>query len=316
MEYARITSRHFSTEAHEYYVTPQDVVDAIPVIAAAYDEPFGNASAVPTYFCARMARADGVRVMLAGDGGDEIFGGNARYAKQKVFEAYWAIPAGVRRALIEPLAMVAPGAELHPAPAQTSELRSTGIRPAARSPGVIQLSPPRTADGHSGTGISCRKSTRTSRCRCCATYTSGRHSASPVNRMMHLDLKYTLADNDLRKVSRMCEVAGVEVRYPLLDEALVEFSGELAASLQGEGTQAPVLLQAVAEGFSSARNHRQDQARIRSAVRLVAQGARALAELVNESLARLRAPRNRQAALHRGTPAVSTRRTTPPISAP
>jgi asparagine synthase (glutamine-hydrolysing) len=60
-------------------------------------------------------------------------------------------------------------------------------------------------------------------------------STSQVNRMMHLDLKFTLADNDLRKVSRMCELAGVEVRYPLLDEALVEFSGELPASLKVNG---------------------------------------------------------------------------------
>ena len=53
--------------------------------------------------------------------------------------------------------------------------------------------------------------------------------------MMHLDLEFTLADNDLRKVSRMCEVAGVEARYPLIDDALVEFSGELPPSLKVNG---------------------------------------------------------------------------------
>jgi asparagine synthase (glutamine-hydrolysing) len=52
-------------------------------------------------------------------------------------------------------------------------------------------------------------------------------SVHPINRMLHLDLKFTLADNDLRKVSRMCETAGIEVRYPLLNEALVNFSGQL-----------------------------------------------------------------------------------------
>ena len=45
--------------------------------------------------------------------------------------------------------------------------------------------------------------------------------------MMHLDLKFTLADNDLRKVSRMAEIAGVEVRYPMLDDDLVALSGQL-----------------------------------------------------------------------------------------
>jgi asparagine synthase (glutamine-hydrolysing) len=60
-------------------------------------------------------------------------------------------------------------------------------------------------------------------------------SSSPLNRMMHLDLKLTLADNDLRKVSRMCDMAGIEVRYPLLDDELVEFSGEIPASLKVKG---------------------------------------------------------------------------------
>ena len=47
--------------------------------------------------------------------------------------------------------------------------------------------------------------------------------------MMHLDLKKILADNDLRKVNGMCEMAGIEVRYPLLDDELVAFSGRLSA---------------------------------------------------------------------------------------
>jgi len=54
-------------------------------------------------------------------------------------------------------------------------------------------------------------------------------SKHPIHRMLHLDMKFTLADNDLRKVSRMCETAGIEVRYPLLNENLVEFSGQLPA---------------------------------------------------------------------------------------
>ncbi len=50
MEYARTTARFFGTDHHEYYVTPDDVVQAVPLIAAAYDQPFGNASAIPTYY--------------------------------------------------------------------------------------------------------------------------------------------------------------------------------------------------------------------------------------------------------------------------
>jgi asparagine synthetase B (glutamine-hydrolysing) len=82
IHYARIAARHFATDHHEYYVTPDDVAEAVQLIAAAFDQPFGNASVIPTYFCARLGHADGVTRMLGGDGGDELFGGNSRYARR------------------------------------------------------------------------------------------------------------------------------------------------------------------------------------------------------------------------------------------
>ncbi len=61
-------------------------------MAAHYDQPFGNSSALPAYYCALKAREDGVTRLLAGDGGDELFGGNSRYAKQRVFGWYDQVP--------------------------------------------------------------------------------------------------------------------------------------------------------------------------------------------------------------------------------
>ncbi len=55
IEYARIAARHFTTEHHEYYVTPDDVLTLAPRLAEFCDQPFGNASAVPTYYCAKLA---------------------------------------------------------------------------------------------------------------------------------------------------------------------------------------------------------------------------------------------------------------------
>src|SRR5258706_5399178 len=109
MEYARIAAKHFGCEHHEYYVTPQDVVDAVPKIATSYDQPFGNASAIPTYYCARLAREHGVTRLLAGDGGDELFGGNERYAKHHLLGLYGNVPGPLRRHLIEPLLLATPG---------------------------------------------------------------------------------------------------------------------------------------------------------------------------------------------------------------
>src|SRR6185503_9041872 len=111
MEYARIAVRHFGTRQREYYLQPSDIVSFVPRIAEIYGQPFGNSSAVPTFYCGTMARADGVDTMIAGDGGDELFGGNQRYATQQLFSYYDELPQPLRRYVLEPLAFRTPGAK-------------------------------------------------------------------------------------------------------------------------------------------------------------------------------------------------------------
>jgi len=226
MQYARIAARHFGSRAHEYYVTPRDVAGAVPLIAASYDEPFGNASAVPTYYCAKLARDDGRGLLLAGDGGDELFGGNARYARQKLFEAYGWLPSVLRRGLIEPLlfsgAWVDRFAPLRKARSYVQQAR-VPLPDRVEAYNFLE----REALGHIFTpeflaSVDPHQPRDIAR----DVYRRTRSKAI-VNRMMHLDLKDTLADNDLRKVNGMCELAGVRVRYPLLDDDLVAFSGRL-----------------------------------------------------------------------------------------
>ena len=233
MEYARIAAKHFRLDMREYYLKPEDILGAIPVIAQHYDEPFANESAVPTYYCARMAHADGYRVMLAGDGGDEIFGGNSRYAKQKIFEAYHAIPALLRTGLIEPVATL-PGLDRFPPsrklqsyllqaniplPERTETYNFIYRQPLGQMFTADFLA---TINPQLPTALLKDAYGRTD-------------SASYINRMMHLDLKFTLADNDLRKVNGMSEAAGIEVRYPLLDDAMVAFSGEVPPDWKVKG---------------------------------------------------------------------------------
>lgn len=95
--YARLSAKHFNTEHFELKLEPDEALAALPTIAAHGDEPFGNSSALPTYFCGKFARENGIKVMLAGDGGDELFAGNSRYAKNKLFEHWWQLPGGLRR---------------------------------------------------------------------------------------------------------------------------------------------------------------------------------------------------------------------------
>lgn len=233
MEYARIAARHFGLDAREYYLTPDDVLTAMPLIAAHYDQPFANESAVSAYFCAKLAADDGYRVILGGDGGDEIFGGNERYAKQRIFEYYSLLPATLRQRLIEPLADW-PGLD---ATALTRKARSYVRQARIPLPGRMEtynfiyrqpLAEMFEADflAQIDPGMPDRLLKDPYERAATQHY---------LNRMLHLDLKLTLADNDLPKVSVMAEAAGIAVRYPLIDDAMVEFSGQVPPDWKVKG---------------------------------------------------------------------------------
>ncbi len=248
MAYARIAARHFRSRAHEYYVTPGDVAEVIDLIANAYDEPFGNASAVPTYYCAKLAQADGRELLLAGDGGDELFGGNARYAKQKVFETYWRLPGILREGLIEPALLGSPWMDrIAPLRKARSYVQQARVPLPDRletynfleREALAEIFEPEfltAIDPHQPRDIAREVFFRTT-------------SGTAVNRMMHLDLKETLADNDLRKVNGMCELAGIRVRYPMLDDDLVAFSGRLAPDQKVKGLRLRHFFKESLKGF-------------------------------------------------------------------
>ncbi len=234
MAYARITAKHFGANLHEYYVTPDDIVEAIPVIAAAYDEPFGNSSAIPAYFCARLASQHGKKRLLAGDGGDEIFAGNERYAKQKLFDIYQKIPGAIRTAILEPLFVANPASQWLP---PTRKLRSYIEQ--ARMPmpermesyNFLKRTP---LDSIFNAAFLDSVDTHHPDDKLAQVYNRV-DTDSLIDRMLYLDWKITLADNDLWKVNRMCELAGIQVEYPMLDDRLVEFSTTIDPGLKLKG---------------------------------------------------------------------------------
>lgn len=224
--YAQISARHFDADHHEYYVTPADVVAAIPTIAAGYDQPFGNASVIPAYYCAKLALQSGVEVLLGGDGGDELFGGNTRYAKQWVFTLMDRLPGGVQRHLLRPLGHRLPGwpgvrklrsyfrQAQQPMPERLESynlLMRIGLETILHADFLAELDTSQPVEMIRD------------------VYWSAR-AQSMLNRMLARDLKFTLADDDLVKVRGACALAGVDTAFPLLDDDIIALSLRLPAA--------------------------------------------------------------------------------------
>jgi len=227
--FARIAADHFSTDHKEYFVVPDDVTSVQEKIAEIYDEPYGNTSAVPAYYCARMAKEQGVDLLLAGDGGDELFAGNERYLSMQTIEKYGLIPKALRKGLMEPI-FALPGIDRLPV---VSRARSLSRRFAHPMPDRLysygffyDQNPDHIFTAGAADEINPNLPLEILR----KKYYHYDESQM-VQRMMHLDLQITLADNDLRKVNRMCDLAGVEVRYPFLDSDLVDFAASVPTDI-------------------------------------------------------------------------------------
>lgn len=234
MAYARIAARHFHADHHEYYVTPDDVVRSIPDIAAACDQPFGNSSLVPAYYCAKLAADAGIETILAGDGGDELFGGNTRYARQRVLGAYDCIPGFIRTRLLEPAFLRTPLVGRIPGLRKVqSYIEQARVPMPDRLQAYNLLA--RIGIGDVLTpgflsSVDPEQPLRQQR----AAYAAST-ATTLVNRMLAHDWKYTLADNDLRKVTTATSLAGLAAGFPLLDDRLVDFSLRLESSLKLKG---------------------------------------------------------------------------------
>jgi asparagine synthase (glutamine-hydrolysing) len=247
MEYARLASKHFKTEHHEYYVTPDDLVRSIALVAASYDQPFGNSSALPAYYCAKMAREDGVSKLLAGDGGDELFGGNSRYAKQRVFGWYGRVPRLIQKGLMEPLL----GTRSAAAFALTRKAGSYVEQARVPMPDRLQmynlimrlgasevLTPRLMAQIDTAAPLQLERSVWQMPQNC-----------SHLNKELTYDWRFTLAESDLPKVLGATGCAGVGVGFPMLDERLLAFSLKLPTAYKLKGLQLRWFFKEALRGF-------------------------------------------------------------------
>jgi asparagine synthase (glutamine-hydrolysing) len=234
LPYSRIASTAFGLKAHERRVSEKDAVAIIPRLVQAYDEPFGNSSAIPTFYCAELAAQNGVQVLVGGDGGDEIFGGNERYRKDQIFDQYFRAPAPVR--MLGSLAAKAlSGIDSRFA----NRVKNFVRRGSMPNPDRLYsddsfasdhfnelLSPAFRAQIKLDDSLDVQR----------AIFKES-NATNELHRLMYLDLKMAIADNDVVKVVRASKLAGVQVVFPYLDRALIDYTGRLPATDKVRGLE-------------------------------------------------------------------------------
>lgn len=225
LPYARLVARQFGTQHHEFIVEP-DALAVLPDLLDAYDEPFADASAIPTYYVCKLARQH-VTVALSGDGGDELFAGYPWYALLAPSQWMMRIPSYARTAVLGRLYQRWPDrwrgkGRLYfwqqPGPgwwyAATRNRfapheRRRLLTPAMRD--VLERVPP---------------------CDVVARAAAPAERMDPVAMMQYADLMTYLPEDLLVKVDRASMQHGLEVRTPLLDHRLVEFVLQIPSPLK------------------------------------------------------------------------------------
>ena len=236
--YARDIAQHLGSNHTELFVSAEDALDIIPSLPGMYDEPFADASQIPTHIVSRLARSK-VTVALSGDGGDELFAGYGRYRRPGRDMARWPkLPRSVRSAMARLLsACEQQGWNLLQPADSTGNMAKWRRFPARLDKNVAALladdevslfarQRARIANGadlvhgaqRSGLGL--------------GGLTEAGALAEPMQGMMLVDFRNYLVDDILVKVDRASMAVSLEVRSPFLDHRVVELAWSLPLAMR------------------------------------------------------------------------------------
>jgi asparagine synthase (glutamine-hydrolysing) len=227
VEYARRVASRYHTDHHEFFVRP-DLLSVLPHLAWQFDEPFADASMVPTYYVSKLAR-EHVTVALSGDGGDELFGGYERYMPEtletrlsesarplrEVGRAVGALLPDGTRGKNRLLNLGLPPEERY---TEAASVVPTALRQRLLQPEFIFQgdSDPRRAQLHQF---------------------AQRPGLDLFTRMQRVDVETYLPDDILVKVDKASMLTSLETRAPLLDHVLAEYVASLPHVVRNRGHQ-------------------------------------------------------------------------------
>lgn len=239
--YARRIAAQFGTNHRERIVDPDDF-GAVDLIAGMFDEPFADASALPTWRVCQLAR-ENVTVALSGDGADEAFAGYRRqvfHAREEQVRAIF--PRALRQPVFGTLGRLWPKADWAPQALRAkSTLQSLGASGEEGYARAISVTPPELRALLYTEEMQRQLGDYRAEQPFVATI-SAAPARSGLDRAQYADLKFWLPGDILTKVDRTSMAVSLEAREPLLDHRLVEFAAALPHSARIKGRQGKWLL--------------------------------------------------------------------------
>ena len=243
-QWSKRVADHLGVRHHVEIIRPQ-VQDLFEHLMHFMDDPIGDFSIFPTYLVSRLA-SQHVKVVLSGDGGDELFGGYETFLAEEKFRTWQRIPAWLRHGVATPLIDALP-----PASAKKGL-----VNKAKRFVEGARLDP---AWGHARWRVFCDEAMRqrllTPEARRAAVTPVGAHilalraeavAREPRDQTLYVDFGSYMVDNCLTKVDRMSMACSIEARVPLLDREVVELAFRVPPALKYDGSHTKVLLKRVA----------------------------------------------------------------------
>jgi asparagine synthase (glutamine-hydrolysing) len=222
---ARQVAERYGTDHHELVLRP-DAVELLPRLVEAFDEPFGDSSALPTYLVSELAVSE-VKVALSGEGGDELFGGYYTYVADLL-----ARRVGRLAALARPLAEALPSRSDRVGFDYKAKrfARAAALPPLERHHGWKEIFSAQARAELAGSGASAWNPLNLYRQRYAET-----EGAPPLARMQDVDLGIYLVDDLLVKTDRLSMAHSLELRVPFLDPKVAEFAFSLPTNLKVRG---------------------------------------------------------------------------------
>ena len=233
--FARVTARHFGAEFEALILDEEDLEEGLRRVGEGFDEPLGDASTIPTHLLSLHARRR-VKVILSGEGADELFGGYPTYLGDRLAEAYRRIPRPLRQKSVAlarrllPVTMGNVGLDyLLGRFAESADLERTkrhhswfgSIRPSLQqeilAPGVLEM-----LQGDDPFASSRRT-------------LQGKRLPDGLSELLYMDYCMYLQDDLLTKVDRATMLASLEARAPFLDHELAQFVAGLPSALKLRG---------------------------------------------------------------------------------